>query len=68
MVDDGKDIINLLKFLEAPNGDAALSCLEENHIDLAIVNIMMLISVNMQLCIFTDNIVCYLFLSLLNYR
>lgn len=68
MVDDDKDIINLLKFLEAPNSVASLSCLEENHIDVAIVNIMMPKLVNMQLCIFTNNILYYLFLSLLNYR
>ena len=50
IVDDDKDIIDLLKLflemenffvVEASNGDVALKCLEENHIDLAIVDIMM---------------------------
>ena len=50
IVDDDKDIIDLLKLflemenffvVEASNGEVALKCLEENHIDLAIVDIMM---------------------------
>ncbi|PDY20459.1 response regulator transcription factor [Bacillus cereus] len=50
IVDDDKDIIDLLKLflemenffvVEALNGEVALKCLEENHIDLAIVDIMM---------------------------
>ncbi|MEK4780231.1 response regulator transcription factor [Bacillus sp. FSL L8-0199] len=50
IVDDDKDIIDLLKLflemenffvVEALNGEFALKCLEENHIDLAIVDIMM---------------------------
>ncbi|KXY28366.1 PhoP family transcriptional regulator [Bacillus cereus] len=50
IVDDDKDIIDLLKLflemenfvvIEASNGEVALKCLEENHIDLAIVDIMM---------------------------
>lgn len=50
IVDDDKDIIDLLKLFlemenffvaEASNGEVALKCLEENHIDLAIVDIMM---------------------------
>ncbi|MDA2330296.1 response regulator transcription factor [Bacillus cereus] len=50
IADDDKDIIDLLKLflemenffvVEASNGEVALKCLEENHIDLAIVDIMM---------------------------
>ncbi|PEW53380.1 DNA-binding response regulator [Bacillus cereus] len=50
IVDDDKDIIDLLKLflemenffvIEASNGEVALKCLEKNHIDLAIVDIMM---------------------------
>lgn len=50
IVDDDKDIIDLLKLflemenffvVEASNGEVALKCLEENHIDLVIVDIMM---------------------------
>ncbi|HDX9636754.1 TPA: response regulator transcription factor [Bacillus cereus] len=50
IVDDDKDIIDLLKLflemenffvVEASNGEVALKCLEENNIDLAIVDIMM---------------------------
>ncbi|MED3096616.1 response regulator [Bacillus thuringiensis] len=50
IVDDDKDIVDLLKLflemenffvVEASNGEVALKCLEENHIDLAIVDIMM---------------------------
>ncbi|MEI4799831.1 response regulator transcription factor [Bacillus sp. FJAT-51639] len=50
IVDDDTDIIELLKLflemesflvLEASNGEEALNCIEENHIDLAIVDIMM---------------------------
>ena len=50
IVDDDKDIVDLLKLflemenffvVEASNGEGALKCLEENHIDLAIVDIMM---------------------------
>ncbi|MHA4045085.1 response regulator transcription factor [Bacillus cereus] len=50
IVDDDKDIIDLLKLflemenffvVEASNGEVALKYLEENHIDLAIVDIMM---------------------------
>ncbi|MEC1984273.1 response regulator transcription factor [Bacillus cereus] len=50
IVDDDKDIIDLLKLflemenffvVEASNGEVALKCLEENHINLAIVDIMM---------------------------
>ncbi|PFU88069.1 response regulator transcription factor, partial [Bacillus thuringiensis] len=50
IVDDDTDIIELLKLfleiegflvLEASDGEAALKYVKENHIDLAIVDIMM---------------------------